>query len=261
MPQTGAGTITAFGYAQRPADRFFPTAHRSQVPVCGFLYAYLWARLYLREALVRADFAAEVRTVLRQQSESDAVALGLAQRVLKPDPGLPEVPQEELTTAVRDASPTMREHILEQAQVMRRENWKLPETKPAMERTIPLFRALVQAAPADHRPRGQLGYALKDGSMPDWEEALLNLNRAIELRQQQGDEGWWMYEFNRALVRMSPDPKFQSGQPSDAAIRDPIIGDLKAAWAGGSYYRKLIKSDPTVQSWLKVNGISDDQLE
>jgi hypothetical protein len=90
----------------------------------GFLFGYLWTRLFLAGALRAADQAAigmlvvEVQKVtekaetterkleaLKKQSELDATALNLAYRQLNPDADLPRATQEELNTAVTSASP------------------------------------------------------------------------------------------------------------------------------------------------------------
>ena len=108
-----------------------------------------------------------------------------------------------------------------------------------MELTIPVFRALI-ASETDgyHRNRGQLGYALKDKPQPNYPGAKEALSEAIELRDDVGDRGYLLYEFNRALARIL---EHQGNPPTEA--RADIEADLKAAEASNSL-RRLIKRNP-----------------
>ena len=79
-----------------------------------------------------------------------------------------------------------------------------------MERTIPVFQSLVAADKSAryHENYGQLGYALKDKTNPDWQGALEMLNTAIKMRGSADTYGYRLYEFNRILARIHTDPDF-----------------------------------------------------
>jgi hypothetical protein len=140
----------------------------------GFLASYLLTRLYLprafttaelidlvtRTAVSRAEDTVERR--LREQAERDAKAISLVDRQLHPEPELPPVSEEELTKAIMEASPSVKTQAFIRARDQRRENWR--DNTEVMERTIPIFRALIASDPEKrfHRNHGQLGYALKD---------------------------------------------------------------------------------------------------
>ncbi len=88
-----------------------------------------------------------------------------------------------------------------------------------MERTIPVFRALIASDPEGrfHRNHGQLGFALKDKEPPDWREAEAELTNAIMIRGDPNVEGYWLYELNRAICRIKLDDLFKEGKPSTPA--------------------------------------------
>ena len=75
-----------------------------------------------------------------------------------------------------------------------------------------------------HRNHAQLGYALKDKEPPDFAAAEAELTEAIKLRNDDGDRGFLLYEFNRALARIGA-----FGPNPDPEVRAAIDADLKAA--------------------------------
>jgi hypothetical protein len=130
-----------------------------------------------------------------------------------------------------------------------------------MERTIPLFRALIHNDVENryHMNHGQLGFALKDQNTPDWAEAERELTAAIEIRGPWKDKGWLFYEFNRALCRIMLDPGFSQGRSSDPDRKTHILQDLRAA-AHVDDLRRLLRSDPTIQKWVSLNEIHVNEL-
>ena len=176
LPEIKSGLIrlTAFaaqGLGSQSHSQVFAFALLAYSAVLGFLFGYLWTRLFLAGALRQADQAAigalvtEVQRFteraetterkvdeLKRQSERDAAALNLAYRQINPSPEHPEITQEALDAAVAEASKPVRVQIFNSAWQVRRDNWHDAATKPKMERTIPLFRALIRNDPEDHVP-------------------------------------------------------------------------------------------------------------
>jgi hypothetical protein len=115
--------------------------------VCGFLFGYLWTRLYMAGALREADLAALDRKIseLERQTSRDAKALSLVQLFLNPRPDSPQPQESELKAAVAAASPAMKTTIFNEAYKVSSNNWQDDATKPRMERTIPIFRALIES--------------------------------------------------------------------------------------------------------------------
>lgn len=241
--------------------------------VCGFLIGYLWTRLYLPGAFRRADLSAlgvltqqVVRVESRlsefeKQSRIDAEALNRVRRQLNPEPDIPGPSQDELNAAIKSASRTVRAQIFYLAADVRRENWREWRTKAKMERTIPIFRALIASDTEDeyHANHGQLGFALKDQREPHWLEAEAELSRAIQIRGSGEDYGWLFYEFNRALCRIHLDDAFNREEPSSQETRERILEDLQAA-AHATDLRELIPNDPDIDKWMALNGIAVGDL-
>jgi hypothetical protein len=242
--------------------------------ISGFLFGYLWTRLFLPGAFRQADLSALVNRVekasrevkqvnkkleeLEKQAELDATALSLAQRQLNPSNDIPPVSQEQLNDAIKAASRPIKVQIFNQAQTMRSENWR--DDKAKMELTIPIFRALVESDGNGkfHRTHAQIGYALKDQQNPDWAAAEAELTKAIELRGPWEENGWLFYEFNRATCGIKQDEAFITGQASKPEVRDKILADLRAA--ARSELKKLILNDPDIKKWMSQNGLTRNDL-
>jgi len=279
----GLTSLTAFaaqGLGPQSQAQVFAFALLSYSAVLGFLFGYLWTRLFLAGALRVADQAAigtlvtEVKRAtekaetterkldeLKKQSELDAAALNLAYRQLNPSPDLPQVVQNELDAAVAAASRPIKVQIFNQAWQVRSDNWRDVSNKPKMERTIPVFRALIHNDVENHyhMNHGQLGFALKDKTQPDWAEAEKELTAAIEIRGPWREHGWLFYELNRALCRIMGDPAFIQDQSSDPDRKTQIVEDLRAAVQSDDVER-ILRSDPVIQKWMSLNNISRKDL-
>jgi hypothetical protein len=244
--------------------------------VCGFLFGFLWTRLFLAGALMHADVAAlgalaahvdqaskqvdQKLAQLKDQERFDAVALSLANRQLNPSSDSPAPKQEELNEAIKAASSPVKVTIFNQAQTIRSENWRFAEKKEIMERTIPIFRALIASDEKNefHRNHGQLGFALKDKRTPDWAAAEAELTQAIEIRGDWRERGWLFYEFNRAICRIMQDEDYANKRKSKAEVKQRILDDLRAA--AQSEIKTLIPGMPDIASWMTLNRVSMQDL-
>ncbi|MBI3764762.1 MAG: hypothetical protein HY260_23215 [Chloroflexi bacterium] len=242
--------------------------------VCGFLFGFLWTRLFLAGALRQADLTAlgaladQVKQTSQQvekkleelgkQSQVDAAALSLAQRQLNPSTDTPPPTLEELKAAIIAATAPVKVTLFNQSQLLRSENWR--DDKPKMERSIPIFRALIASENGAkfHRNHGQLGFALKDQRNPDWTEAEAELTKAIEIRGSWQTEGWLFYEFNRAICRIVLDKDYQQDMKSKAEARQRIFDDLSAV--SQSELKGLIPKVPEIGKWMSLNKITGKDL-
>ena len=166
----------------------------------GFLFGYLWTRLFLAGALRVADQAAigtlkeEVQKAtemvettnraldeLRKQIRIGCNSTQSRLRQFNPSPDLPQVTQDALITAFAAASRPIKIQIFNQAWQVRSENWRDISSKPKMERVIPVFKALIANDHENqyHMNHGQLGFALKDKPQPDWNASEKELTTAI----------------------------------------------------------------------------------
>jgi len=273
----------AKGFGGSDAAQAFSAGLLTTALVSGFLASYLVTRLYLRRALDEADrdeivervkavaeHTAEMKVMeaagaasasQADQSQADLTANQLATRQL--DVGSPEVAAAELAAAFTAASPEARNYIFGIAQQQRSKYWASNKAEIVtgagaglatgeivkMERTIPVFEALLEVDSTNPLIHGQLGFALKDRTDPDYVGAIRELSAAIDLRDQVGGTGSRFFEFNRALARI----RLDQGSPEE------ILGDLCAA-ADVDFIREIIEKDPDTGRWLKSQKIQPAEL-
>jgi hypothetical protein len=244
--------------------------------ICGFLFGYLWTRLFLPGAFRQADLSVlidqvkEARTEAKQatnkvsefekQRELDAKALTLILQQLNPSKDIPAPTQEQLNEAIKAASQPVRVQVFNQAQNLRSENWQKDKEKMAL--TVPLFRALIECDTDGryHRNHAQLGYALKDQLKPDLAGAETELSRSIEIRGSWQENGWLFYEFNRALCRIQADEAYKAGQASKPEVREKILNDLRAS-AQDDYILKILLEDTYIKKWMSQNSVTRKDLK
>jgi hypothetical protein len=210
----------------------------------GFIVAYLISRIVLPEELNAAvgELAKKVETVANY-AKADVAALDLVDEQLSGSAG---VEQSKLNDAIAAASPVRRREIYGKAQTFRQETREADAAR--MERTIPVFRALIQADPDDFKPHAQLGYALKDKREPDWVGAFSELDRAIKIRGEDPTGKFPWYEFHRAICHIHFNP----------AMRTAIVADLRAAATRG--LRDELDKKEEVKNWIAQNRVSAQEL-
>ena len=193
-------------------------------------------------------------TPVTPQSQIDAIALALANRFLSEVDAGTTVDAARLTEAVKRAGELTRHTIFLLAQQVRQNNWDT--NKPLMERTIPIFQVLVDVDRQKHYYFGQLAYAQRDRAMPDWKEAMANVERAIELLGSREPGEWPFYDFIHAVCAIALDPGFTAGKASAAAARKAILHDLGNASRGLHAFDELIEQpqNASVRKWLTLNG-------
>ncbi len=231
--------------------------------VVGFLSGFLLTRLYIAGALVKADDAAVVLRVGHveneihaeaKQKKADAEALSLVQLQLNAGRGSALPPQEDLNAKIKAASPAARSQVYFLAREARSQNREA--NKPKMERTIPIFLALIASETKEkryHNNHGQLGFALKDREPPEFKEAERELSTAIEIRDSQSDPGALDYEFVRAFCRIKLEKEaMQSGQPSSEETKSKILADLQKATRDNTLQKRM-QEDETIKQWLENN--------
>jgi hypothetical protein len=222
--------------------------------ISGFIAGYIITRIVLQQefAVAERDIATiagrVVTEVVERRDEADAEALRLLVQQL--DGREASVDQEELNAAVASATQVTKQVIFTRARRQRQESWK--GNKPQVERTIPVFRALIAADTEKkyHRNHAQLAYALKDQPTPDWAAAESALGEAIKIRDQLSVKGYQVYEFNRAQCRINRDVDFAKGQPSTPEQRQRIEEDIAVVLK--SRVARTMRADPTVTQWAEL---------
>ncbi len=134
----------------------------------------------------------------------------------------------ELTVAIRQAPASVRKQVFELAKDFRQTASLSDVAKPRIARTIPIFEALTEVEPDNHRYYAQLAYAYKDSGSPDLLKTIQYLDRAIELRGDQHQAETWKYELCRAITRIQQERKNKGTYDFDTAVNDRIIADLLA---------------------------------
>jgi hypothetical protein len=266
------GTSLAPGFGGSPNAQAFATATVICYALNGFLIGYLWTRLYFAGALIQAEDVESLHREIKdikEQSDLDARAFALVAKQLNPSGDSAPPSQQEINEAIKNASQNVKAQIFYQAQEIRSSSWQEPRTKAKMERTIPIFRALIACDKDDefHRNHGQLGYALKDQRHPDWIGAEAELTNAIQIRGTGPNPDWIWYEFNRAVCRIETDDNFKAGKKSSPESRKRILGDLQVA-ATDDNVREILVSDErliatlnaTLKAWINLNEVNPRNL-
>jgi hypothetical protein len=231
--------------------------------ICGFVFGYLWARLYLKRWFDQAD---QIRALGKKldQLEMDARALTLVTRKLASGEydaaGDPKLIEE----AVRTASPNTRAQIFAQAESAS-ENAGNTGNRMKLKTAISVFTGLIKCDQEQQYDRNhqELADALRRLNSRDLKEALKEITKAIDIRNTQGRDDWQYYEFLRARLRIIQDHHDNKDQPSDEALVKQILDDLHVAstdttdetrWPEWSQY-------PDVVNWMNLNGIDVSTLD
>jgi len=220
--------------------------------------AYLWTRLYLGGALAGAEADALTRVerkldAQQLQAQRDVAAIAAVAQQLHRQVGSPEVPAERLNKVIADASESVRAQLFYQAGGQRAANWSNQSTKVVMERTIPVFEALIASdiEKRYHENWGQLGYALKDQRAPDWKKAVEALSMAIRIRGDATQYGFWLYEFNRAVSRINADDNFVNNKRSASEVVKAIRADLDVV--RDADHEDMFERAPEIERWIALN--------
>lgn len=238
--------------------------------ITGFVSAYLFTRLRLQTAF---ELAGAIREAVKQRADTETSAIALVHKQLDPvGDGGP--PLGELIEALKGASQGVRSQAFYLAREQRRSNWREGD-RQLVALTIPVFEALIACDTENrfHRNHGELGYALKDQTRPDFRRAKENLEKAMTIRPPGQAKRFWPYEFNLAYCEIELDVLgFKSGRPSASELRKSITDHLRVP-AQVESGRKAILGEGDeegrnpIPRWLALNskrpelGDLEDQLQ
>ncbi len=196
--------------------------------VCGFVFGFLWARLYLKKWFADADRdlkkLGEKLSRLEEKQQADARAFALVAQQLNRDPDDPPANDQDLVAAIKAASTPVRAQIFNQAKEASG-NQKVDNRHVKNEAAISIFKALIASDNNGryHRNHSELSYALRRKEPPDLQGAEAAITRAIEIRDKLGKTGWKYYEFRRARYRIEQNPDFKTGAPSARSFVEQIL--------------------------------------
>jgi hypothetical protein len=229
--------------------------------VCGFVFGFLWARLYLPRWFADADSVKRLLSQFELQQQRDAKALAQCYRLLTPTQEGVSISDSDIADAIEHASRPVKVQIFSQARAAS-EDRNNPDRQSKLKGAIAIFKALIQVDTDDkyHRNYFELSSALRRLKPPDWVGAEQAIEKAIEIRTKMRVGGWKYYEFRRARFRIESDANFANKQPSDVGVAAKIQADLLIAAQADRWLGWLEEGDGIVKEWAKLNNINPPSI-
>ncbi len=209
----------------------------------------------LKKVINRIDTANEAKEIAESQAkelEERKHVLDLVN--LQIQEGLNQSELSEMQEKLEYATDDVKERAFNLAHDARSLGRRTLTFKDRVNRTIPIFKALVASDNNNPSYNAELGYAYISSQPPDLDKAISYLDRAIELRipgaSTEGDS--WKYEMNRAIARIGL---------GNSQSRDDILKDLFAveqrkelAQAIDEYERDGVDGgNNSIKNWLIQN--------
>jgi len=237
--------------------RVFALAIIVYFSVCGFVFGFLWARLYLPRWFAEADRVRRLLSQLEQQQQNDANAMALCYRLLTPTQEGARISDSQVTEAMKKASRAVKTQIFSQAEIAS-EDEANPDHEARLKGAISIFKGLIADDKEEkyHRNYSELSYASSRMKPPDWAAAEKAIDKAIEIRKKLRVKGWRYYEFRRARSRIERDPKFEADQESDSEVVAKIRADLVLAASHERWKSWLGQGGAIVDRWMKRNNVT-----
>ncbi|MDB9425433.1 hypothetical protein PN437_11095 [Microcystis aeruginosa CS-564/01] len=204
------------------------------------------------ERIKTANLAKETAESQAKELEERKHILDLVNLQIQEGLNLSEL--SEMQEKLEAASENVKERAFNLAHDARSLGRRTLTFKDRVNRTIPIFEALVASDNNNPSYNAELGYAYISSQPSDLDKAISYLDRAIELRipgaSTQGDS--WKYEMNRAIARIGL---------GNSQSRDDILKDLFAveqrkglAQAIDEYERDGVDGgNNSIKDWLIQN--------
>jgi len=265
----GLANYVAKGLGTGGGSETFALAILIYFSVCGFVFGFLWARIYLPRWFRDADeiqILEDKVTQLEKRQAADARALAYMDKQLNRGPDDPPPNLAAVAEAIRSASKPVKIQIFRQAEKTSA-NTKADDYDLKIEGVISILNGLIKSDPKEryHRNYSELAHALRRKKPQDWEQAENALTKAIEIRDKRGVGGWRSYEFQRARCRIARDENFKNNRRSNSEVAESILSDLRSAAKDTEKWERW--SDPTgtesgavIKRWRDLNDIKEDAL-
>lgn len=199
---------------------------------------------------------------LMLQNEADIQALREVDLQLSETTPLKAISAKSIKDMILKASPFALEIIYQKAKEVRHCAWKT-QKKGLIERTIPIFQALIESeyGKERHRFHAQLGYALKDQAKHDWKKAKEHLETAIELWQQENpsDRLSPYYCFNWICCAVEVENLANFHRRSSQELKDKILARIKSV-TDCKTLTEALRQYEAIHSWLDRNQIDKSML-
>jgi hypothetical protein len=224
--------------------------------ICGFVFAFLWARICLPRWFAEADVVKRLLSDFERQRQADARAFVLGQALFNPGPQDSPVTQEEALDTISDASDATKTELLSQARAASGD-FGSPTHQVKLKGAILVLNSLIAIDKDElsHKNYSELSYALWRLKPQDFEGAERAINKAIQIRDKQRLRGWKYYEFRRARYRIEHDEKFRKNAPSEPSLVAAVMPDLRIACGESDWKKWLTEGEGAVQKWLDLNKI------
>jgi hypothetical protein len=230
--------------------------------LCGFLFGFLWARIYLRRWFTEADaelVAQKVITTLSENEEriqADTKAKTRVYDQLNRRPNDPLVQQQEWIELLKPASTLAKIEIFNAARSTSL-NCDDVDYPSKLEAVVSILDALVELDTDKryHRSHAELSYAYSRQKPPNYEAALAAIDEAIKRRDRLREPGWKYYEFRRAMYRIKERDENEAQTPPE--IARSIVDDLNIARSGidSHDWNNWLKEQQFVQNWMRKNKV------
>lgn len=226
----------------------------------GFLIVYLWTYLYLIK--IQEDTGRSIINTIDNKLQSidlnNKTAIDKSNTQLDLPQNAPDIPIDDLIEAFANASTNVISAIFFKAVSVRKQNWKIVENRFRINRTIPIFKALIKLDSNFEYPENfaELGYALKDKELPKYKEAVDNFNRAIESFNVNKTIAKTITYFNRAYCLIMLDENFLKDPSSPGSLENKNIiqADLVSA-SKDEHVANIIKNNLLIIKWKTLNKI------
>jgi hypothetical protein len=228
---------------------------------CGFVFGFLWARLYLVR-LFREGDTVKVLTAkvsqLEKQLRADTIALGLLDQLTNPAADSSGLNEGSIAVAIKAASPIIKSTLFNQAVKISGDK-KADNYQDKLRGMVLIFKGLITSDSGDryHRNHYELANTLRRQTPPDLAQAMTLVNKAIEIRNRLRVTGW-KYEYLRARCRIEQDPDFENRSASAPDVVGEILIDLGVAARGDPNWARHV--EPHVRKWMDLNRITDADL-
>jgi hypothetical protein len=232
--------------------------------VCGFVFGFLWARLYLARWFREADelqILGEKVSRLEQRQYADARALAVISQLNRPVDDTP-LTDSEMAEMIKEASSPVRSQIFAQAEKTSA-NIDLDNYDVKNQAVVSILKALIASDTTEryHRNHSELSYAFSRQKPPNWKKAEEEITKAIEIREKMGKQGWRHYEFHRAQCRVEQDLNFKRRKPSEPEVVEQILKDLRQAYSDTHRWPKWYVPETGIRTWFEINNIEVAALQ
>ncbi len=181
---------------------------------------------------------------------------------------------DQLQQQIDNVSPDIAEYIYFRAKEARHQAWRTNKKRIA-ERTIPIFKALINSRygknrHSRHRFYAQLGYALKDQEYPQWKEARKNLEQAIDLWKKENNSEslppYYCFNWLICMSEIAKQEKEKYDPEMENTIRERLHAIRECSPLLNAWNNSKDKDCPKIrdcQNWLSSNfpNIQKEEME